>query len=124
MAEEKKENLVLEDHEDFIEVDAIQRRAFVEAARDGNSDIVEALLNKKINPNIVVNQSTALNQAVIDSRIDVVKVLLNHKANVETPDAGGQHPLMKCARSGNAKLVELLLTAKAEPNATDSVCAS
>lgn len=106
---------------DYIEVDSLQRRALVEAARDGNADIVEGLLNRKIYPDIVVNQSTALNQAVLNTRIEVVELLLQRKASVEKPDAGGQHPLMKCARSGKDKLCTLLLRAKAEANAVDSV---
>ena len=110
-----------EEGEDYIEADDIQRRALLEAARDGNTDMVERLLNRKIYPDIVVNQSTALNQAVLNSRIDVVKLLLQRKANIEKPDAGGQHPLMKCARSGKNELCTLLLEVKAEPNAVDSV---
>jgi len=109
-----------DDHGGYIEVDAIQRRALVEAARDGNADIVEGLLNRKIYPDIVVNQSTALNQAVLNTRIEVVELLLQRKANIDKPDAGGQHPLMKCARSGKDKLCTLLLEAKAETNAVDS----
>merc|ERR1711907_209704 len=105
---------------EYIRADDIQRRALVEGARDGNRDIVSALLDKKLNPDVVVNQSTALNQAVLNSHADVVKVLLKHHASIDKPDAGGQHPLMKCARSGKAELCELLLAAKAAPNATDS----
>jgi len=118
--EEAKLVPVEDNTEEFLHADAIQKRALVEAARDGNCDIVNALLDKKIYPDVVVNQSTALNQAVLNSHADVVEALLKHKANIDKPDAGGQHPLMKCARSGKEKLCTILLTAKAEPNAADS----
>ena len=118
---EKVVDIEEKNEEGYTRADDIQRRALVEGARDGNCDIVTALLDKKVYPDVVVNQSTALNQAVLNSHADVVKILLKHKANIDKPDAGGQHPLMKCARSGKAELCSLLLVAKAETNATDSV---
>ena len=118
---EKVVDIEEKNEEGYTRADDIQRRALVEGARDGNCDIVNALLDKKINPDEVVNQSTALNQAVLNSHADVVKILLKHHASIDKPDAGGQHPLMKCARSGKEELCSLLLAAKAEANATDSV---
>jgi len=105
---------------DYTEPDDILRKVFVESARDGNAEMVERILNKKVYPDIVVNQTTALNQAVLNSHIEVVEILLQRKADIEKRDAGGQHPLMKCARSGKGDLCDLLLAAKAETNAVDS----
>ena len=101
--------------------DGIQQRVFVEAARDGNTDMVERLLNRKIHPDVEVNESTALNQAVLNSHIEVIELLLRRKADVGKPDVGGQHPLMKCARSGQDEICIELLRSKAETNAVDSV---
>lgn len=81
------------------------------AASIGNVDIVNALYDRDVKPdvNLQTNQGvTALHMAVAKSHYEVVEFLLDNKASVRIKDKKQQIPLHRAAAIGNLKLIEIL----------------
>jgi cytohesin len=92
------------------------------AARIGNLEIVDILLEAGVNLDNVANvydQGTALHLAVENERHDLVLVLLAVGAKTEVRDRYKRTQLHLAVKIGNIELVRILLTAGANPGAKD-----
>ena len=94
---------------------------FLEAAREGRSDIVGNLLNAKlINVNTTnKEEESALNlvirsrsHAAMEERVKVVELLLSACIDVNALDSDGKSALHYAVQAGNKAILELLLAAK------------
>jgi len=118
-------------------------KLFIDAARDGQVEVLEKLLTEKIEANI---KNTALMQAVINGHTNTVQLLIAAGAdvNVDTTvlqnDSDGEKiilppylitapvleaqdartSLMVAAQEGHVEVVKMLLAAGAAPHAKDS----
>lgn len=107
------------------------------AARVTDGRIVELLLQHKAPAHVVdFKGDSALHIAAAHGRVSAVALLLNAKANIDLADASGCSALMRACNSTRltsvqqqgarpdafkrATLVDALLTAGANPNATDA----
>ena len=90
--------------------------ALTEAARVGQSEAVEVLLQLGSGSNVLGNISQALLDACDNGHYQVVKLLLDEKADSNVKKECGRTALYLASRNGHHKVVELLLKAKADPN--------
>jgi uncharacterized protein len=89
-----------------------------DAARDGNADLVRALLKQHAEVNAPQPDGmTALHWAVRANDADLSEALLHAGANAKAQNRYGITPLSLAATNGNAKLIEALIKAGADPNA-------
>lgn len=96
------------------------------AIRYNNKEAIQLLLEAGANPNAVSNLGeSALSWAVEQNDYEMVKLFLRFGAdktiNEFTPPCG-YTPLTMAARQMNVKMIELLLSAGADPNALDEDC--
>ena len=90
--------------------------ALIEAARVGQSEAVEVLLQLGSGSDVLGNISQALLDACDNGHYCVVKLLLDEKADSNVQKECGRTALYLASRNGHHKVVELLLKAKADPN--------
>lgn len=89
------------------------------AAGHGQKDAVEVLLEHQANPNSETDENiTPLLSSVAAGSLECVEQLIQAGANVNIT-AGGTTPLHIAADFGNSDLINCLLRAGADPNATD-----
>ena len=93
----------------------------INAASDGNTEIVKFLLEAKVNPNpnVQSNRWTALIWASDNGHTKIVKLLLEAKANPNVQSNARWTALMGASRYGHTKIVKFLLEAGANPNVPD-----
>lgn len=86
------------------------------AASDGRNDLIDLLVHAgaSVNGESVNTLSTALHWAAESGHESTVQCLLNHGACLHKEDANGESPLKWASRGENAKIVRLLLDAKAD----------
>src|SRR5262249_23058569 len=94
----------------------------VDAAMQGNRDVVKTLLKQGADVNTAQGDGmTALHWAVQKGDVELTQTLLYAGANVKaTTRVGGYPPLLVASRSGNAGVVEALLASGADVNAATS----
>lgn len=94
----------------------------VEAAKEGDTAAVRALLQQGVDVNTAeVDGTTALHWAVYRDDLEAVDLLLRGGANVRATNRYGVAPLSLAARSGNTvngAMVERLLAGGADPKTT------
>ena len=90
--------------------------ALIEAARVGQSEAVEVLLQLGSGSDVLGNISQALLDACDNGHYRVVKLLLDEKADSNVKKECSRTALYLASRNGHHKIVELLLKAKADPN--------
>ncbi|KAI8803381.1 ankyrin repeat-containing domain protein [Cladochytrium replicatum] len=93
------------------------------AAREGFTKVVQLLINKGANVNHYPNgdgfNGTAIYYAAYHNHIEVARLILSQSGvDLELAYSDGQTPLIVAAERGHAGMVELLLAAGANPNAT------
>jgi hypothetical protein len=91
------------------------------AVRNGNLNLLRALLNSGANINTRDDDEggTALIHAASYGRLPLVKLLLNRGANVNARDNEGESALMSAAYIGETEIVRELLNRGANINARD-----
>lgn len=91
--------------------------AVMEAAEEGHNEIVQYLLSKGADPNIVNKAKwTALMYAADQEYAEVAASLIAGKADVNIKNIGGNNALLYAVAKKNAAIVEQLLKAKASPD--------
>src|SRR6266536_5309889 len=89
-----------------------------DAAMAGDKQAVRALLARKANVNAPqVDGTTALHWAVQSNDLATAELLIKNGANVSAANNATATPLLLAAVNGNAAMIEMLLMAKADPNA-------
>ncbi|KAL1535484.1 hypothetical protein AAHA92_28257 [Salvia divinorum] len=105
-------------HMDIVKV-LEQGEAVLRAARRGELDTLEALLEKGANAGFCDQYGlTALHVAAIKGNKDVVMMLVEFGAGVEWQDAEGHTPLHLAVEGGSVETVEVLICRGANVNAT------
>ena len=98
------------------------RVAVVEAVKEGNHQVLRALVARKANVNASeADGTTALHWAARSNDEEAVRLLVRAGANVNSANRYGVTPLPLAAGTGNTTLVEMLLKAGADPNAAIGV---
>ncbi|XP_074138406.1 ankyrin repeat and death domain-containing protein 1B isoform X8 [Sminthopsis crassicaudata] len=93
-------------------------RSFHHAAKRNNLDIMEQLIEEKVNINAMDNMNrTALHFAVGGNHLSAVDFLLKHKARVDVADKHGLTVLHLAAWSGSLEIMLMLVKAGADPKA-------
>ena len=87
--------------------------ALIMASKEGHTDVVQALLAAKANPNPNRISHTAIRGAALGGFTRVAEILLSAKADPNFPSAGLRTPLMGAAMNGNEDVAITLLQAKA-----------
>lgn len=89
----------------------------VEAAKAGNREVVQVLLQQRANVNAPeADGTTALHWAVRANDGEMTELLIRAGANVKAATRYGVTPLSLAATNGNAALIETLIRAGADPN--------
>lgn len=78
------------------------------AARDGFLEIVKFLIQKGANVNAVVNNKTALLEAVSNGNYQVASVLLESGAKPDLEVENGLSPWVQASRDGDSQMIKLL----------------
>ncbi|XP_007486607.2 ankyrin repeat and death domain-containing protein 1B isoform X2 [Monodelphis domestica] len=93
-------------------------RSFHAAAKRNNLDIMEQLVEKKVNINAMNSMKrTALHFAVGGNHLSAVEFLLNHKARVDIADKHGLTVLHLAAWFGSLEIMLMLVKAGADQKA-------
>src|SRR5579871_5513684 len=92
-----------------------------DAAMQGDRDAVRSLLAQKVDVNVPQGDgTTALHWAAYKDDVEMAKMLLAAGASVKaTTRIGAISPLIMAAKNGSAPMIEILLKAGADCNATD-----
>ena len=102
------------------EVDNKDYTALHWAARNGNLDLVNVLLDSSADVDAVqFSKRTPLMYAAMHGSVEISRALLKHGATVDTVDNSGVTALMFAVRGGHTEAVELLLTYGADANVED-----
>jgi ankyrin repeat protein len=102
---------------DFFTEFPIQYATLAEAVRHGSPVQVQYYLGAGEDPEQDFGQGyRAVHVAIAGDDAAVVEVLVNHGVNLEAPARGGIRPLSLAAIAASADVVEVLLSAGADPN--------
>ena len=89
-----------------------------DAAMEGNTAAVRALLGKKAEVNAPqVDGATALHWAVQANNLEMIEMLLGAGAAVSAASKSGSTPMQLAAMNGHSAIIERLIRAGADPNA-------
>jgi ankyrin repeat protein len=92
--------------------------ALVDAVKQGNPEVIRALLQQQVDVNArEVDGTTALHWAVQRNDLAIADRLIRAGANVAAANRYGVTPLRLAATNGNAALIVKLVEAGADPNA-------
>ena len=95
------------------------------AAGRGNILVTKFLLEKGADPNTKCNEAkTPLYDAVTREHLGIAELLLHHGANVTLPSVDGETPVHHAIIVGNAKMLELLVSADPEALSHTNVMAT
>lgn len=87
------------------------------AARSGNEEICQMLIDGKADVNATTNGGcTSLHRASSMGHLHIVQLLLNHKADVLLQDDDGQTALHRAAGKSNYSVCRLLLDSSTDRN--------
>ncbi|HHS95864.1 MAG TPA: hypothetical protein ENJ45_04675, partial [Phaeodactylibacter sp.] len=89
------------------------------AIKNGNSEIVELLLDEGADPDLFQDGKSALMYAIKHKKEKVVEMLLNRSVNVNLRNHRQQTALYYAAKYGNERLVQMLLDAGAKIDVHD-----
>lgn len=104
-------------HNDIVKI-LEQGEAVLHAARRGELELLESLLNRGATMNFSDQYGlTALHMAAIKGKKDAVLILLEYGADLECQDGEGHTPLHLAVEGGSFETVELLINRGADVNA-------
>lgn len=94
--------------------------AMIRAAQTGNEAIVEWVIAKGANINIVNHDKhNALHTAIDKDFTDIALILIENGIDIHLADLKGENPIIKAVNKGNEKLVEVLIARGADVNTKD-----
>jgi len=105
---------------DLEALDSFGRTPLVHAVVEGRTDIVEVLLKRGASPNPGDEVSSPLIFAILPGKTDIVRLLIAHGADPEWKGADGDTAIMLAASFGQQDIVQILLDAGANVNASDN----
>jgi len=130
--ENNRDSLTIAKHRNYTEIVQLLEKyraeriakqnkyALLEAIRKQDVKKVKLYLDKKVNPNsLLENGESLLNYAVSAQNIAIVKLLLEYGANPNTANELGTTALMRVIRAGNVKIFNLLIDYGINVNQTD-----
>eukprot|EP00435_Cladocopium_sp_Y103_P033658 s917_g8.t1 len=91
------------------------KRPLMLACQQGNSEVVELLLQAKADPCGTVGKSP-LQMAAEHGHLEVARLLLEAKADLNDSHGDGRSPLQIACERGHVKVVRLLILAGVDPN--------
>jgi ankyrin len=90
-----------------------------DAVMKGNKEAVRSLLARKVDVNAPqIDGTTALHWAVLADDLDTADLLIRAGAKVSTANREGVMPIQLAAINGNAAMIDKLIKAGADPNAS------
>jgi len=90
-----------------------------DAVMKGNKDVVRSLLARKVDVNAPqIDGTTALHWAVLADDLETADLLLRAGAKVSASNREGVMPMQLAAINGNAAIIDKLIKAGADPNAS------
>lgn len=94
----------------------------IEAARNGNTEVVQKLLDTRANANISYyrTHSTPLTLATINGHGETMRILLDAGAKIDKKNGNGHTPLMLAIMYNRAPMVQILIDAKADTNKSNN----
>eukprot|EP00439_Symbiodinium_sp_Y106_P010301 s6582_g1.t1 len=96
-----------------------QQRELILAARNGAATVVEQLLQRPQDPNLMdCFGESALTEAARANNMSIASLLLEAKADPDIRDERGCTALATAAHAGNSDFLKLLLAAEANPDVT------
>jgi len=96
---------------------AFAQSGMVDAAMQGNAELVRELINSGANVNAAqADGATALQWAAYNSDEELAKFLLDHGADLNMGNRNGSTPLWLAARRGDTDMIEVLLAGGADAN--------
>jgi len=94
-------------------------KAMLEAAFEGNEELVAKFLKKGLPVDAEAQGITALSEAAAAGKAEVVQMLLERKANPNTRGEFSRTPLWRAAYSAREAVLSILLEAGADPRLRD-----
>lgn len=92
-------------------------RDFLDAATNGNVDVLKSDLDLGINVDITLNDNiTALRNAILNNKPEATKVLLTHNADPNIKVNGNSYLIIEASFGGYDEIVDLLIQHKADVN--------
>ncbi|MCG6871918.1 MAG: ankyrin repeat domain-containing protein [Gammaproteobacteria bacterium] len=96
------------------------KTALMQAARDGNEEIVRRLLRSGVDVNRQnTNGGTAIMYAALGDRLAITRILVDQGADVDARASNGWSALMIAAVKGHAAIARFLVAHGADPDAMD-----
>jgi serine/threonine-protein phosphatase 6 regulatory ankyrin repeat subunit B len=90
------------------------------ATKEGDTDVVESLLEGGININCRnASSGTPLGTAAADGKVDIVRLLIERGAEVDSHDMWGWTPLHEASKYGHLEVSQLLIDHGANVNARE-----
>lgn len=110
--------LIERHHVDVNGTDTDGASALMYAARVGNRDLTQSLIQAGAQPGFieVTTGRTALHAAAAHSNVSTLRLLLDHGGDPNVVDLSGVTALMVAARTGNRNAMSLLVEGGADPN--------
>ena len=94
---------------------------WINAAEDGDIDVLEILLNLEVDINLItIKGLTALTTAAENDQVDCIEFLLQHRANIDQADEWGNTALMLASSNDRKDSIQILLENNADLHLTDS----
>jgi ankyrin repeat protein len=95
--------------------------ALYNAAKEGRTDVLAALIAAKSEVNAKINDRSPLHEAASNGHIEAAKVLITANADLHAKDLFQRTPLHDASINGHTEVVKLLLAANSDVNAKDGI---